>query len=98
MKRLASRLTLVALLVLATAGMVTQAGSVPHTHAAAQASLFNEEHDLTLLAGLAGHVVLGDVTLTITVDAASNPLSPFIPERPVLHVGHSGVSRAPPVR
>ena len=98
MKRFASRLTLVVLLVLASAAMVLQVGSVPHTHAATHASLFNEEHDLTLLAGLAGHVVLGDVTLALTVDAASSPLSPFIPDRPVLHVGHSGDSRAPPVR
>ncbi len=98
MKRFASRLTLVALLVLATTGMVLQAGSVPHTHAATQASLFNEEHDLTLLAGLAGHVVLGDAAPAIAFEAVSSRISPFVPERPALRLAHSGVSRAPPVR
>ena len=98
MKRFTSHLTLVALLVLATAGMVLQAGSVPHTHAATQTSLFNEEHDLTLLAGLAGHVVLGDAAPAIAFDAVSSLISPFVPERPALRVAYSGVSRAPPVR
>jgi len=97
-KRFSSRLTLVALLVLATAGMVLQAGSVPHTHAAAHASFFNEEHDHTLLAGLAGHVVLGDAAPSIAFDAVSSRISPFVPERPALRVAYSGVSRAPPVR
>ena len=98
MKRFASRLTLVALLLLATTGMVLQAGSVPHTHAATQASLFNEEHDLTLLAGLAGHVVLTDASTTVAFDAVSGQLSAFVPERPALRLAHSGDSRAPPVR
>ena len=98
MKRFSSRLTLVALLVLATAGMVLQAGSVPHTHAAAHASFFNEEHDLTLLAGLAGQVVLGDAAPAIALDAVSTLVSPFAPERPALRLAHSGASRAPPVR
>ena len=98
MKRFTSHLTLVALLVLATAGMVLQTGSVPHTHAATQASLFNEEHDLTLLAGLAGHVVLGDAAPALAFDAVASRISPLVPERPALRVAHSGVSRAPPVR
>jgi hypothetical protein len=97
MKRVASRLMLAVLLVLAATGMVLQAGSVPHLHAGTEPGIYNEEHDLTLLAGLASHVVLADVSLTITVDAVSSPLSSFVPERPVLHGGHSGDSRAPPL-
>ena len=98
MKRFTSRLTLVALLLLATTGMVLQAGSVPHTHAAMKASLFNEEHDLTLLAGLAGHVVLSGASTTVAFDAVSSRLSAFVPERPAPRLAHSGDSRAPPVR
>jgi len=98
MTRIARRFSLVALLVLATAAMVVHGGSVPHAHAASQASLFNQEHDLTLLAGLAAHVVLTDAAPALTFDTASAPVSPFVPERPTLDVAHSGSSRAPPVR
>ena len=98
MTHMASRLTLVALLVLATAGMVLQGGSLAHVHRASQASFFNEEHDLTLLASLAGHVVLADAAPTLTLDAVSSQIAPFVPERPALRLAHSGSSRAPPVR
>lgn len=98
MKRCASRLTLLSLLVLATAGMVLQAGSVPHVHAGSHAGIYNQEHDLTLLASLAGHVVLADAAPALTLDVVSTQLSAFVPERPALRLAHSGVSRAPPVR
>ena len=98
MPRVVSRFTLVALLVLAIAGMVLQGGSLPHVHRASHASLFNEEHDLTLLAGLAGHVVLADAPPTLTLDAVSTQIAPVVPERPALRLAHSGSSRAPPVR
>ena len=97
MKRVAPRLTLAVLLVLAAAGMVLQAGSVPHVHAA-DGALYNEEHDLTLLAGLASHVLLADASPTLAEDVVSTPLSAFVPERPILRVAHSGDSRAPPLR
>ena len=97
MNRVASRLTLVLLLVLAATGMVLQTGSVPHVHAA-DGALYNEEHDLTLLAGLAGHVVLADASPALAHDAVSILLSPFVPDRPTLRVAHSGDSRAPPLR
>jgi len=95
MKRVASHLTLALLILLAATGMVLQAGSVPHVHAA-DGALYNEEHDLTLLAGLAGHVVLADASSALVHEAVTTLLSSFVPERPALRVARSGDSRAPP--
>ena len=97
MKRFASRLTLVTLLLLAATGMVLQAGSVPHSHIAAQAGLFNEEHDLTLLAGLAGSVLPIDAAPPVSLDVVSTLVPPDVPERPADRFAHAAASRAPPV-
>ena len=97
MKRVASRLTLAVLLLLAASGMVLQTGSVPHAHAA-DGALYNQEHDLALLAALAGHVVLADAAPAAVVDVVSALLLPFVPERPTLRVALSSDSRAPPLR
>lgn len=98
MKRVVARLTLGVLVILAVTGMVLQAGSLPHVHKGDGAGFYNEEHDLTLLAGLAGQVIPVDPVPTIALAAISALLLLFIPERPGLHAAHSGVSRAPPVR
>ena len=97
MKRVASHLTLLVLVTLAVAGMVLQAGSVPHVHLATQGGLYNQDHDLTLLAGLASTVIPVDVTPAPTLDAVSISLAPLAPERPPLRAALSGDSRAPPV-
>jgi hypothetical protein len=97
MKQFASRLTLVTLLLLAATGMVLQAGSVPHAHAGSHAGVYNEEHDLTLLAGLAGHVLLVDATLVPAFDSVSALIPPYVPERPAARLARSGDSRAPPL-
>ena len=44
------RLAFVLILLLAATGMVLQSGSLPHLHAARDSGLYNQEHDLTLLA------------------------------------------------
>lgn len=98
MKTLASRVTLVTLLLIPAAGMVLQAGSVPHAHAASHAGIYNEEHDLTLLAGLAGHVLLADATPVVAFDSISALIPPYVPERPAARLARSGDSRAPPAR
>jgi hypothetical protein len=71
---------------------------VPHVHAAAQLGLYNAEHDLTLLAGLAAHVIPVDDAPALTLDAVSRQLVPLVPERPPLRGAYSGDSRAPPAR
>lgn len=98
MKQFASRLTLATLLLLAATGMVLQAGSVSHVHAASHAGVYNGEHDLTLLAGLAGHVLLADAAPVFTFDSISALIPPYVPERPAARLARSGNSRAPPVR
>jgi hypothetical protein len=98
MKRVGSHVTLLVLLVLATAGMVLQNGSVPHVHVATQPGLYNQDHDLTLLANLASTVIPVDVAPALTFDAVSISLAPLVSERPPLRAALSGDSRAPPVR
>jgi len=98
MKRYASRLPLIALLLLAAAGMVLQAGSVSHVHAGSTAGLYNEEHDLTLMAGLAGHVVLADTTPALALDTVAALLPPAAVEHPATRIALAGDSRAPPRR
>ena len=98
MKRFASRLMIVTLVLLATTGMVLQAGSVPHMHAAgAHAGLFNEEHDLTLLAGLAAQSLPVDAAPAITFNTVSTLVPQHVPERPAARLAPSGDSRAPPL-
>lgn len=98
MKRVASRLTLGIVVILAVTGLVLQAGSLPHLHEGDEAGFFNEEHDLTLMAGLAGHVIPVDAAPTVALAAISAPLVLFVPEHPGLRLANEGVSRAPPVR
>ena len=95
-KRPAFVLPIVLLALLSSAAMVAQAGSVPHLHAAAQAGLYNQEHDLTLLAGLAGHGLLLDTAPALTTDVVSSFLPVLAPERPALRLTRSSDSRAPP--
>jgi hypothetical protein len=98
MKRVVSRLTFAVLIILAVSGMVLQTSSLPHVHEGAGAGFYNEEHDLTLLAGLAGHVIPVDAAPTVALVAISALLVLFVPDRPSLRLANAGVSRAPPVR
>ena len=93
-----SRLALALLLVFAAAGMVVQGGSVPHVHALGQPGLYNEEHDLTLLAGMAGKIVAVDAASTVAFDTITTAVTLSLAERPVLRLARSGDSRAPPLR
>ena len=57
---LRSRRALGLLLFLAVAGLVLQGASAPHTHAASKPGIYNQDHDLVLLATLHGAVVLAE--------------------------------------
>jgi hypothetical protein len=96
MTRPAPRLLLTLLALLAATGMVLQAGSVPHLHDDHGAAFYNQEHDLTLLAGLAGHATTPDLAPSLTIDAVFTPLVPITPARPTLRAVGAGDSRAPP--
>ena len=53
MSRSRPRLVVVAVALLAVAGLLLQNGSVPHLHDDHEPGLYNQEHDLALLASLA---------------------------------------------
>ena len=96
MKRPAAPLSFAVLILLAVAAMILQTGSVPHLHGGAQAGIYNQEHDLTLLAGLASHGLPADATPALSFDTVFMAMSPFVPERPASRLALSGDSRAPP--
>jgi hypothetical protein len=96
MRRLATRLTIALLLVLSCAGMVAQAGSVPHVHQAYDPGLYNAEHDLTLLAAMAASALLSDGAPVRGPDAVVGAMPPLVPERPAIRSAHASDSRAPP--
>jgi hypothetical protein len=96
MRRPAPRLLLALLALLAAAGMVLQAGSLQHLHDNRAAGFYNQEHDLTLLASLAGQATAPDLAPSITIDAVSTPVVTTAPARPNLRAAGSGDSRAPP--
>jgi hypothetical protein len=96
MNRLVPRLTIALLLVIACAGMIAQAGSVPHVHKAHEPGLYNEEHDLSLLAASAAQALLSEGAAATTGDVVVGEPLPLIPERPALRLVHPDASRAPP--
>lgn len=96
MKHPVSRLPIAVLVLLAAAALVLQGGSVPHLHEDDEAGIYNQEHDLTLLAGLAGHGLPADPAPSVTIDAVSATVPPSVPERPTLPCARSSDSRAPP--
>jgi hypothetical protein len=86
------------LLAILTLPLLLQGASLPHTHLGAPAGLFNQEHDLTLLATV-GTVASVDalppaviVVLVVTAVVAR----PW--RRPPTTLVHVADSRAPPVR
>jgi hypothetical protein len=96
MNRLVPRLTIALLLVLACAGMVAQAGSVPHAHKAHEPGIYNEEHDLSLLAAAAAQGLLSEGVAATSLDVVVGEPLPLIPERPAIRAAHPDTSRAPP--
>ena len=96
MNRLVPRLTIALLLVLACAGMIAQAASLPHVHRAYEPGLYNEEHDLTLLAALAALALLTEGATAPSLEVVVGAPLPLISERPAICAAHADASRAPP--
>jgi hypothetical protein len=84
-----------ALIRLGLTALVAQGACVPHTHTGAGVGLFNEEHDLTLLAiaGIAGPVPVGVLLSVIMVTVS---LCVSVPPAPHVVVSRDAESRAPP--
>ena len=96
MTRPTSRLVIALLVLLIAAAMGLQGGSLPHLHTGNGSGLYNAEHDLTLLATLAGAGLPADSTALLPFDAVSTAVLSFTPERPLSDAIRSGDSRAPP--
>lgn len=86
------------ILLLGLAGFVLAGSSVPHLHAAGEAGLWDEEHDLTLMAALGTAAAQPDaapvVALVLVVILALAPVS-FRLASTSLRLADS---RAPPAR
>ena len=86
------------LVVLAVAGVVLGAASIPHNHAAGHPGLYNQEHDLSYLATFGGAAPLPDapsaapLVLLVVLAATAVAGAP-----PVVWRRHADF-RAPPVR
>jgi hypothetical protein len=92
--RAALSLALVALAVVAS---IVAAGSVPHSHQADSVGLYNQEHDLSTLAALAGSAPLTATTTIAVALVASRPLSAAPAPRLASRPTSDDPSRAPPV-
>ena len=83
------------LILVVLVAVIAQGACLPHTHTASGVGLFNEEHDLTLLAtaGMAGPLPVG-VLLFIVMVTVSLCLS--APPAPIVVLSRDAESRAPP--
>ena len=97
-RRMAARGAMLLLVLAVLLGIVISAGSLPHTHAAFRPGLYNEEHDLTLLAAVGGVGPLPEspsvspvalLALLVVLPISWGPCPR--PRRPI-------DSRAPPIR
>jgi hypothetical protein len=84
-----------ALILLVLVALVAQGACLPHTHTASGVGLFNQEHDLTLLAtaGMAGPLPIGVLLLVVMV-TVSRCVSAL--PAPALFASRDAESRAPP--
>ena len=84
--RCIARSPVVLLLLAAVAAVVLQGGSVPHTHAGIGPGLYNQDHDLSLLATLHG---------AATISAAQPALVPFVALSSVVAMATDPIDSAP---
>jgi hypothetical protein len=89
-----------AALILAPAllAMLVSAASIPHIHAGPAPGLFNQDHDLSSLAGLSGAALLPDVIATATLGPVASPLLGLAACRPAGAPERHADPRAPPLR
>jgi hypothetical protein len=93
-----TRSTRVALLLLLVLPFLLQGATLPHTHAGGPHGLYNQEHDLTLLA-IVGAVASSDVaTPAVVLVLLFSTLVVAPRRRPATAPPNTADSRAPPVR
>lgn len=91
------RTTSALLVALAVAGLLAGAGSIPHNHTGVQQGLYNQEHDLTLLATAGSGALLPNSTAAAVLVLIAVPLVPLVAHRPVMPARRHADPRAPPV-
>jgi hypothetical protein len=91
-----SRRVLGAVLLVALAALLLQGATVPHTHAGVSPGLYNQDHDLALLATLHGAAILHDTQPAPLVMADGSVPAPPSRRRPASPPQSSADSRAPP--
>ena len=91
-----SRRLLGLLLLGALVTLLLQGATVPHTHAGVRPGLYNQDHDLALLATLHGAAVLHDARPAPLVLAAGTPPAPPSRRTPTSPPHSTADSRAPP--
>jgi hypothetical protein len=92
-----SRRWLGVVLLVALAALALQGASVPHTHAGVSPGLYNQDHDLALLATLHGAAVLHGTQVALLVLAAVTSLAPPSSGALASSPRSSADSRAPPL-
>ena len=95
--RLRPRRILGLLLLLAVAAVLLQGASLPHTHAVARPGLYNQDHDLALLATLHSAAVLAEAPPTPVVFAPVAAIAPPPIRPPASAARPTCDSRAPPL-
>jgi hypothetical protein len=91
-----SRRLLGAFLLVALAALLLQGATVPHTHAGVSPGLYNQDHDLALLATLHGAAILHDTEFVPLVLAAGSAPAPLSRRTPASPPQSTADSRAPP--
>ncbi len=94
--RPAARWRLGALLLAVTAAILLQGGSVPHTHVGVGPGLYNQDHDLALLATLHGAAALAATQTAPVVLAVVITVTSPATDRAASAPRPSADSRAPP--
>jgi hypothetical protein len=96
-ERHASSSRLLGLIVLvALATLLLQGATVPHTHAGVGPGLYNQDHDLALLATLHGAAVLHDAPAAPLVLGGGSAPAPPSRGAPTSPPQSNAASRAPP--
>jgi hypothetical protein len=85
------------LLLVALAALVLQGACLPHTHTGVGPGLYNQDHDLSLLATLHGAAVLHDAQPAPLVVLVVSVLTPTWTGSPVAPARSTADSRAPPL-
>jgi hypothetical protein len=98
MMRSALRLSSLVVIALAIIGMVLAAGSVPHVHDHPEAGVYNQEHDLTLLAGVGSHALVTESPLLPALDVTVMAVMAHCGACPPSGVNRDSAPRAPPSR